>query len=62
MDTPRPRSGEDVASPTMKGEVLPPSSPPLAVPEDKRGELEAEMVAVLEKISKASKLLPDNLK
>ena len=62
MDTPRPRSLGDVATPDATCEVLPPSSPPSSLEDDARAGLEAEMVAVSEKVSKQSKSLPANLK
>ena len=62
MDTPRSHTSAAEASPGMSGESLPPASPPSASSVEARSELESEMVAVLEKIQKASKLMPDNLK
>ena len=62
IDTPRPRSLGDVATPDATREVLPPSSPPSSLEDDARARLEAEMVAVSEKVSKQSKILPANLK
>ena len=62
MDTPRPRSLGDAATPDATREVLPPSSPPSTLEEDARARLEAEMVAVSEKVSKQRKILPANLK
>ena len=62
METPRPSTSDAAASPGTSDERLPPASPPGTSSEEARTQLEAEMVAVLEKITKLSKLIPDNLK
>ena len=65
MFTPRPRESEGASSPSgqdVEYEKLPPSAIPDRVDPSKRMELEAEMVAVQEKIMKSQKLLPDTLK
>ena len=62
METPRPSTSEAAASPGASDEQLPPASPSSTSSDEVRTKLEAEMVAVLEKITKLSKLIPDNLK
>ena len=65
MFTPRPRESETVRSPSgrdVEYETLPPSAIPNRLDPSKRMELEAEMVAVQEKILKTQKLLPDTMK
>ena len=65
MFTPRPRESEGASSPSgrdVEYEKLPPSAIPARLDSTKKMELEAEMVAVQEKILKTQKLLPDTLK
>ena len=65
MFTPRPRESEAASSPSGRDvdyERLPPSAIPDRLDPSKRVELEAEMVAVQEKILKTQKLLPDTMK
>ena len=65
MFTPRPREIERTSSPSGQDvdyEKLPPSAIPDRLDPTKRMELEADMVAVQEKIMKTQKLLPDTLK
>ena len=47
MDTPRPRSLGDGATPDSTREMLPPSSPPMSMEEPARARLEAETFVVV---------------
>ena len=65
MFTPRPRESEGASSPSgrdVEYEKLPPSAIPARLDSTKKMELEAEMVAVQEKILKTQKLQPDTMK
>ena len=58
MDTPRPRGDGGQSPPGASGETLPFTSVPRSCATEAKAELEAEMVAVVEKMNKAAKLLP----
>ena len=62
MDTPRPWIDGGRRPHGVDGETLPPASAPRMSSAEARSDMEAEMVAVSERMNKAMKLLPDNLK
>ena len=61
METPPSRRSQSSSSSAAPAETLPPVMLPSSLAEERRTELEAEMVAVQDKILKATKMLPSNL-
>ena len=61
METPPSRRSQSSSSSAAPAETLPPVMLPSSLAEERRTELEAEMVAVQDKILKATKMLPTNL-